>query len=165
MGIDIAQGSPIILLSTLTPITGLFVTSQTALLGPLAYVSEARILPYIRSDGDDNVVDEDVVQPYQSGSIVHPITRSSKVQPDYEKILKNTAGESETYYSFGMNEVAVDDMLNSEYDFTGTKRSVGEAGEGSERIELDPLYTTRIISSLTGSQGPIGMEMGECRLP
>jgi len=165
MGIDVAQGSPIILLSTLTPITGLFVTSQTALLGPLAYVSEARILPYIRSDGDDNVVDEDVVQPYQSGSIVHPITRSSKVQPDYEKILKNTAGESETYYSFGMNEVAVDDMLNSEYEFTGTKRSVGEAGEGSERIELDPLDTTRIISSLTGSQGPIGMEMGDNKDP
>jgi len=161
VGIDFAQAAPMyaVAYATMFPLSAALLVAQTALFGVSSYVQEARLLPYIRSDQDDKPVVGSSSPgrfPYTSGSIIHPIARSNTLKPDYDSIFKDDSGE--VMYSFGMNSVAAEDMdawAVGDARFTGTASKVSEGA-----APLKPTNTKRVIASLTGGTGPVGMDQG-----
>ena len=161
--IDVLQGAPMYLLASVTMLAGAGpLVAQTAALGPTAYIQEARLLPFMRSDLDSHPVpgsDEPGHFPYSALSIVHPIARSEVVKPRYDDILKDENGE--TFYSYGMNDIAAEDMddwRDSKISsFTGTVDNVSEQGSSSV---LRPSDSKRILASLTGGTAPVAMANG-----
>jgi hypothetical protein len=109
-------------------------------MAPLAYASEARLLPYIENAA-------------QGGSLTYK--RSDNMVPNYDQLLKD--GGDEAFYSFGMNENARDALD----DDGANPLYAGSLDEmGDENAKLSGLDTNRVLASLTGGKGPIGMMDG-----
>ena len=159
IGIDLGSNAPLLAAGVaFFPIVPVLLI-QPALFTVGAYVQEARLLPYMQRAGDDNPVQgprgSDAGRlPYATGSIIHPIARDRDIRPNYDSVFKDESGE--VFYSFGMNDYASADMDDSSEDFTGTEGSVGEGAQ-----TLRPTETKRVIASLTGGSGPIGMDIGD----
>lgn len=68
----------------------------------------------------------------------------------------------EVFYSFGMNEHAILSMtdIDDPFSFTGTASNVSEGGQG-----LKPTDKSRVLASLIGGTGPIGMDRGKDKNP
>ena len=166
-GIDHAQGAPMYLLAAafVNTWTAPLLALQTEAMSALAFVSLARLLPYIRSDHDSNPVhgtDAAGHVKVAPMSIVHPSVRSKNVEsPSYDDILKSEDGE--IFYSFGMNDAAAEDMDEwfdtSSTNFTGTAFRVDEGGRLKKALNTND--TKRIMASMTGGDGPVGMVDGE----
>jgi hypothetical protein len=167
MGIDLAQATPMFALAIILAATGkMFPASvpvlivQTSLLGPSAFIQEARILPYIRKDFDESPVegsDNEGNIPYTSSSIIHPQARSADGNPEFDDKLRDTEGE--VFYSFGMSDRAASNMdswSSGTMSFDGMSDDVSEGGA----MALEATDTSRILASLTGGTGPQGMANG-----
>ena len=146
IALDLGQAWPVILTSTAfkDPMTkGVVAASvllSVLLMAPLAYASEARLLPYIENAA-------------QGGSLTYK--RSDNMVPNYDQLLKD--GGDEAFYSFGMNENARDALD----DDGANPLYAGSLDEmGDENAKLSGLDTNRVLASLTGGKGPIGMMDG-----
>ena len=168
MGIDLAQATPMFALaialassSLMFPGSVPLLIFQTSLLGPSAYIQEARILPYIRADFDDTPVEGSENEgniAYTSSSIVHPQARSADGNPEFDDKLRDTEGE--VFYSFGMSDRAASDMdswSSGAMKFDGTSADVSEDAASA----LEAIDKSRILASLTGGTGPQGMANGD----
>jgi len=161
IGIDLQQLTPMYLLASATtsPTTPPLLMTQTAALGPLAYVQAERLLPHMRNDSDAHPASSSSNPghlPYTTRSIIHPIVRSDKIKPNYDETLKDVSGE--TFYSYGMNDFAAKDMDNSSEGFRGTADGIGE--EGSD-FTTKPEDSTQVISSMTGGSARTAISKDE----
>ena len=142
--LDIGANAPIILASlpyaAFGPTTALapaLFTVATAGQAALVYASEARLLPYAETD-------------VPGASITYK--RDDGVVPDYSALLKD--GTTDGFYSFGMHETASD---NLDKKFGGSSLSSRDnLGEDGAKIPWED--STRILASMTGSDGPPGMK-------
>ena len=91
-------------------------------------------------------------------------SRPKKLKRDFEYTnMTSDVVEEEVFYSFGMNEHAISSMTNASdtlSSFTGTASDVSEGGQG-----LAPTDKSRVLASLIGGDGPIGMEKGTEKKP
>jgi hypothetical protein len=165
-GFDVAQAAPMLLLAlVVAPLAVPTLTTQALSLGVSAFVQEARLLPYIRSDSDANPIEgADSLGniPYSTSSIVHPKARSGVGKQSFDSTLRDTEGE--VFYTFGMSERAASDMESwstDEMSFEGTSISVSE----DDASPLAATDTSRVIASLTGGVGPLGMANGDDAYP
>ena len=142
--LDTGANAPMILaalpyaaLGPMTALAPVLFTAATAGQGALVYASEARLLPYAETD-------------VPGASITYK--RDDSVVPDYPALLKD--GTADGFYSFGMHETASDSLAKK---YGGSSLSSRDnIGEDGEKIPWQD--TSRILASMTGSDGPPGMK-------
>ena len=117
-----------------------------ALLGPTAYLSEARILPYINNGGG------------QSISLFHERWPKDPFHSYATEYLQYDE-DGGRLYDFGMPGFAFDDVDRT-LSVNAGKLFSGAHGEMGEDENLDAYSPKRVFSSLTGIAGPSGMVGG-----
>jgi len=169
-GMDVTQASPILTALYILAMTGrVFPLVPHVFFGQLGLFSAAQLQTprVLASTGPYGTPASASTQPGRlpySGGIVHPLAKDqTKMQPDYGAVIKDV-NDVEVLSSFGMNDAASNDMdrwVGSDGEtFIATSTNVGEGAQ-----TLDPGDTTRILSSLTGSKGSIGMDNGANQNP
>ena len=141
------MGAPMIAASGPAAIAGMAMTAiPAALLGPTAYLSEARILPYINNGGGPAI------------SLFHERWPKDPFHSYATEYLQYDE-DGGRLYDFGMPKFAFDDVDRTLSGNAG-KLFSGAHGDMGEDENLDAYSPKRAFSSLTGIAGPSGMVGG-----